>query len=138
MRFADRTPVRKTAFVRRDASDDPREQVWGWIALIAATLVTSAIAFLLTGARCGALTVTVNSSTYCRALNAPGVASTTLGIGLQFMLFALPTIVALAAGVRWVLRRRGSLTRVSAYCAAAVLLSLLLLAAAHAQYAPLD
>jgi hypothetical protein len=131
--------LRKTARVRRDTRDDPWEQAGGWVAVIAVTLLTSAIAFLVTDARCGALGVALSRSAYCRALNAPGIASTPLGIGLEFALFGLPSVVAVVAAFRWIVtRRHHSFTAVSAYCATNLALSFVLLAAAHAQYAPVD
>jgi hypothetical protein len=126
--------------VRDEAKYDPLEVTLSWVAVIAATMLTSAIAFFVTGLRCGAMGVALSRSAYCSAVNAPALASTPIGIALEFVLFGLPSVVALTAAVRWaVVRRRPRLTAVTVYCAATVALSLVLVAAAaHAQYAPVD
>jgi hypothetical protein len=83
--------------------------------------------------------VALSRSAYCRAVNAPDLAPTPLGIALELVVFGLPSVVAAMAAFRWVVtRRRPYLTAVSAYCAASVALSLVLLALAHVQYAPVD
>jgi hypothetical protein len=125
--------------VRTEATGDRCEEAWAWVAVIAVTILTSAIAFLVTDARCGGLGVVLSKSAYCRALDGPGLASTPPGIALEFALFGLPSAVALLAAVRWaVTHRRSGLTGVTVFCAANVALSLLLLAVAHAQYMPVD
>ena len=125
--------------MRDDARYDPREQAWGWVAVIAVTLLTSAVVFLVTGARCGAMGVALSRSAYCRAVNVPALAPTPIGIALEFALFGLPSLVAVMAALRWaVARRRPCLTAVTVYCAVNVALSLALLAFAHVQYAPVD
>jgi hypothetical protein len=107
--------------------------------VIAVTLLTSAIAFLITGARCGAMGVALSRSEYCRAVNVPALAPTPIGIALEFALFGLPSLVAVMAALRWAIsRRRPSLTAVTLYCAANLAMSLVLLAVAHVQYAPVD
>jgi hypothetical protein len=129
----------QTARVHNEIRDDPWELALGWVAVIAVTLLTSAIAFLVTGARCGAIGVALSRSAYCRAVNAPALAPTPIGIALEFVVFGLPSVVAATAAFRWVVtRRRPYLTAVSVYCAANVALSLVLLGLAHGQYAPVD
>jgi hypothetical protein len=83
--------------------------------------------------------VALSRSAYCRAVNAPALAPTPIGIALDFVLFGLPSVVAAMAAFRWVVTRgRPYLTAVSVYCAANLALSLVLLTLAHVRYAPVD
>jgi hypothetical protein len=127
--------------VPTEARDDRWEQALNWVAVIAVTVFMSTLAFVLTGVRCRGMGVglVLGRSAYCSTTNAPGLASTPIGIAFEFMLFCLPSLVAVTAALRWaVTGRRPSVTLVSLYCTASVVLSLLLVAAAQVQYAPMD
>jgi hypothetical protein len=117
---------------------DRAEQAWAWLALVLVTLCVSAISFLVTGALCGS-GVSAGRSAYCRVVGAPALASSPLGISLELLLFGLPPIVAMASALQWVTRRRRpSLTTVTVYCSISLVLSLILLVLAHAQYVSAD
>jgi len=113
-----------------EVTDDRCEEAWAWVALIATTLLATAIVFLITGARC----VGVGKSAYCRAINAPGLPTTPLGIAIELVLFGLPPLVALIGACRWVTKRRTlSLGLATTVCAALIALSVVLVILAHAQ-----
>ena len=101
-----------------------------WVALIAATLLVTAIVFLITGAKCWGF----GKSAYCRTINAPGLATTPTGIAVELVLFGLPPLVAVTSACRWLTKRRTpSLGVATSLCAAIIALSAVLLVLAHAQ-----
>ena len=101
-----------------------------WVALIAATLLVTAIVFLITGAKCWGF----GKSAYCRTINAPGLATTPTGIAVELVLFGLPPLVAVTGACRWLTKRRTpSLGVATSLCAAIIALSAVLLVLAHAQ-----
>lgn len=116
--------------MRFQAADDPNEEGWAWLALIATTWLVTAIVFLITGAKCWGL----GKSAYCRAINAPGLATTPVGVAIELVLFGLPPLVAVVGACRWVAKRRSpSLGVATTFCAAIIALSVVLLVLAHAQ-----
>ena len=93
-------------------------------------LLVTAIVFLITGAKCWGF----GKSAYCRAINAPGLATTPTGIAIELVLFGLPPLVAVTGACRWVAKRRSpSLSAATTFCAAIIGLSVVLLVLAHAQ-----
>lgn len=116
--------------MRVQVTDDPHEEAWAWVALIATTLLVTAMMFLITGAKCWG----IGKSAYCRAINAPGLATTPTGIAIELVLFGLPPLVAVTGACRWVAKRRSpSLSMATSLCAAIIALSAVLLVLAHAQ-----
>ena len=116
--------------MRAQLTDDPHEEAWAWVALIATTLLVTAIVFLITGAKCWGF----GKSAYCRTINAPGLATTPTGVAIELVLFGLPPLVAVIGACRWVAKRRSpSLTAATTFCAAIIALSVVLLVLAHAQ-----
>ena len=116
--------------MRFQVADDPQEEGWAWLALIATTWLVTAIVFLITGAKC----LGPGKSAYCRAINAPGLATTPAGVAIELVLFGLPPLVAVIGACRWIARRRSpSLGVATTLCAAIIGLSVVLLVLAHAQ-----
>lgn len=116
--------------MRVQVTDDPHEEALAWVALIATTLLVTAIVFLVTGAKCWGF----GKSAYCRAINAPGLATTPTGIAIELVLFGLPPLVAVTGACRWLTKRRSpSLGVATRLCAAIIALSAVLLLLAHAQ-----
>jgi TRAP-type C4-dicarboxylate transport system permease small subunit len=115
--------------VRVQVTDDPHEEALAWVALIATTLLVTAIVFLITGAKCWGF----GKSAYCRTINAPGLATTPTGIAIELVLFGLPPLVAVCGVDGSLSGRSPSLGVATSFCAAIIALSAVLLVLAHAQ-----
>jgi hypothetical protein len=114
---------------------------WELVVLALAAGLVSLTAFLLTNARCGAINLaaqTVGRSSYCRMLNSPGLPNHLGSLALTFAIFGLPTVIAAAGAIATLRREHAMTTRLVAICCTLGVLSLLLIAFAHARYAPLD
>ena len=107
------------------------------MALVLGTATLSMMAFLLTQARCGAIAgPLLSTSTYCRAVGAPGVGADTFGSILIVALFVSPALVASAGAAVSLVRPGAHGLRWSAVLALAVVAtSFILLSFAHASYA---
>jgi hypothetical protein len=102
----------------------------------------SGIALLVTNARCGSvgfLETGISRSSYCKALNFPSGPSSLSSVLLAALIFALPTIVAVA-GATIARSADGQLTlrRTTILCATGVAVSFILISFAHARYLGVD
>jgi hypothetical protein len=83
---------------RMELTHEGRGWPVAWVALVLGAGLASMLAFLLTQARCGAITMRtlVSTSAYCRALGAPGLSSDLQGVVLAALLFVAPAVALLA------------------------------------------